>query len=94
MIEGKQLTELLGLHKQSVAIAFRDSASDAIRRIEPPSPSGWSSWKCAAEGRTFYYFVIAGSRIKGLLEKLATIVRANRELQKYHCLRVGSREDA
>ena len=233
MIEGKQLTGLLGLQKQPVAVAFSDSAPEAMRRIEEPSPSGCTYWKYAAEGRSFYtqaedhygcpigalthgidlpkekareldglvrtmvdlsyldpsevaaiprreapfgvvlyapladatfepdvvlvcgnakqmmllaeaaqadggpaatsmmgrptcaaipavmqsgrnatslgcignrvytslsdddlYFAIAGPRIKGLLEKLATIVRANGELEKFHSLRVGSKEDA
>ena len=49
-----QLTKLLKLRTQPIAIAFRDSAPEGMDRIEEAAPAGCSYWKYAAQGRTFY----------------------------------------
>ncbi len=49
-----QLTELLQLERQPVAIAFQQSAPEDIPRIEEAAPSGCTYWKQAADGQTFY----------------------------------------
>jgi uncharacterized protein (DUF169 family) len=54
MTAATQLTELLELRTQPVAIAFRESAPREIPRIENAAPSGCTYWKYAAEGRTFF----------------------------------------
>jgi uncharacterized protein (DUF169 family) len=49
-----RLVELLGLERQPVAVAFRDSAPEGLERIEASAVSGCTYWKLAAEGRTFF----------------------------------------
>jgi uncharacterized protein (DUF169 family) len=49
-----RLVELLGLERQPVAVAFRDSAPEGLERIEGSAVSGCTYWKLAAEGRTFF----------------------------------------
>ena len=40
MTPAKQLSELLGLDSQPVAVAFRDSAPEGVDRIDETAPSG------------------------------------------------------
>ena len=54
MISTTQLTELLGLERQPVAITFCQTAPDGVPRIDATAPSGCTYWKFAAEGQTFY----------------------------------------
>ena len=54
MTAATQLAELLGLERQPVAIAFRESAPEGIAKIDTAAPSGCTYWKYASEGRTFY----------------------------------------
>jgi uncharacterized protein (DUF169 family) len=54
MSPATQLTELLGLERQPVAITFRESAPEGIAKIDTAAPSGCTYWKFAAEGQTFY----------------------------------------
>jgi len=54
MTAATQLAELLGLERQPVAIAFRESAPEGVAKIDTAAPSGCTYWKYAAEGRTFY----------------------------------------
>ncbi len=54
MTAATQLDELLGLERQPVAIAFRESAPEGIAKIDTAAPSGCTYWKYASEGRTFY----------------------------------------
>jgi uncharacterized protein (DUF169 family) len=49
-----RLFELLGLERQPVAVAFRDSAPEGLERIEASAVSGCAYWKLAAEGQTFF----------------------------------------
>ena len=53
IIEG-QLSEVLGLKRRAVAIAFRDAAPAGVSKFTGTQPSGCSFWRIAAEGRTFY----------------------------------------
>lgn len=54
MSAATQLTELLDLRRQPIAIALRETAPDGVDRIDETAPSGCTYWKLAAEGRTFY----------------------------------------
>ena len=54
MSTATQLTQLLELRTQPVAVAFHESAPEDIPRIDDVAPSGCTYWKFAAEGRTFY----------------------------------------
>jgi uncharacterized protein (DUF169 family) len=54
MSTAKQLTELLELRSQPVAVSFLESAPQNLPRIEDVAPSGCTYWKFAAEGRSFY----------------------------------------
>ncbi len=49
-----QISELLGLGRQPVAIAVRKTAPEGIPRIEESAVSGCTYWKLAADGQTFY----------------------------------------
>ena len=51
---GEQLTRLLGLRTEPVAVAFRERAPAGVTRVERAGPAGCSYWKQAGEGRTFY----------------------------------------
>jgi len=53
VLEGR-LSEVLGLTRRAVAIAFRDAAADDVSKFTGTQPSGCSFWRIAAEGRTFY----------------------------------------
>ena len=53
VIEGR-LSEVLGLGRRAVAIAFRDTAPAGVATFTGTQPSGCSFWRIAAEGRTFY----------------------------------------
>ena len=48
------LSELLGLKRRPIAIAFRESPPEGIARVDSTAPSGCTYWRYAAEGRTFY----------------------------------------
>jgi uncharacterized protein (DUF169 family) len=52
-VAGK-LSELLGLSKAPVGVAFRDAAPPGMTRVERPGPAGCAYWKLAAEGQAFY----------------------------------------
>jgi uncharacterized protein (DUF169 family) len=52
--EGQELQELLGLRLAPVAIAFRDSAPEAMPHIAAPAPASCGYWRLAAEGQVFY----------------------------------------
>jgi uncharacterized protein (DUF169 family) len=54
MTPAQQLTDLLGLQRQPVAISFRETAAEGISRIDEPAVSGCTYWRYASEGRTFY----------------------------------------
>ena len=54
MISATGLTDLLGLTRSPVAVAFQDSAPEGVSRIDATAPSGCTYWKLAADGRTFY----------------------------------------
>lgn len=54
MTIANQLAELLGLERQSVAVAFRDTAPAGLDRIDSPALSGCTYWKYASEGQSFY----------------------------------------
>ena len=49
-----QLTKLLELRSQPVAVSFLDSAPQNLPRIEDVAPSGCTYWKFAADGQSFY----------------------------------------
>ena len=53
VLEGR-LSEVLGLQRRAVAIAFRDAAPADVSKFTGTQPSGCSFWRIAAEGRTFY----------------------------------------
>jgi uncharacterized protein (DUF169 family) len=54
MNQATQLTQLLGLKRQTIGIAFQESAPPGIDRINESAVSGCTYWKLASEGRTFY----------------------------------------
>ena len=53
VLEGR-LSEVLGLKRRTVAIAFRDAAPAGVFKFTGTQPSGCSFWRIATEGRTFY----------------------------------------
>jgi uncharacterized protein (DUF169 family) len=50
----QRLSDLLGLERRPVAVAFRESAPAGVSRFAGTEPSGCSYWRIAAGGRTFY----------------------------------------
>lgn len=48
------LSEVLGLRRRPVAVAFKEAAPAGIPRFTGSEPSGCSFWRIAAGGRTFY----------------------------------------
>jgi len=54
MTTATQLSELLELRTQPVAIAFQESAPEGVLHIDDVAPAGCTYWKFAAAGRTFY----------------------------------------
>jgi len=50
----RQLSEILGLRRRPVAVAFRDTAPTGVAKFAGTEPSGCSFWRIAAGGRTFY----------------------------------------
>jgi len=50
----RQLSEILGLQRRPVAVAFRDTAPTGVAKFAGTEPSGCSFWRIAAGGRTFY----------------------------------------
>lgn len=54
MSAATQLSELLQLRRQPVAIAFQESAPKGLPHVEEAATSGCTYWKHAAEGRAFY----------------------------------------
>lgn len=50
----KQLTNVLGLTRRPVAIAFRESPPDGVAALNGTQPSGCSFWRLASAGQTFY----------------------------------------
>src|SRR5437660_974040 len=98
MSAARQIRDLLGLRRPPVGVTFRAAAPAGVPRVDRAGPSSCSSWKLAAERRTFYteapddelYFVFPGKQVAAVAEKLATIVRANNELEKYHRARCSA----
>ena len=54
MSNRNQITELLGLKSQPVAVKFQRSPPAGVPRIDVAAVSGCTYWKYAAERRTFY----------------------------------------
>ena len=54
MNQATQISELLDLRRQPVAMKFQESAPEGISRIDEAAVSGCTYWKLAAEGQTFY----------------------------------------
>src|SRR5881296_2793025 len=50
----RQLSEILGLQRRPVAVAFRDTPPTGVAKFAGTEPSGCSFWRVAAGGRTFY----------------------------------------
>ncbi|HEV8700623.1 MAG TPA: DUF169 domain-containing protein [Candidatus Polarisedimenticolia bacterium] len=50
----RQFSEILGLQRRPVAVAFRKTAPAGVEKFTGTEPSGCSFWRIAAEGRTFY----------------------------------------
>ena len=50
----KGLSEVLGLVRRPVAVAFRDEPPPGTARFEGAVPSGCTFWRLAADGRRFY----------------------------------------
>src|SRR5437899_1381512 len=48
------LSELLGLQRRPVAVAFRDTPPAGVPKFTGTEPSGCSFWRIASGGRTFY----------------------------------------
>jgi len=48
------LSQLLGLDRAPIAIAFRPTAPSGISRVQRAGPAGCAYWKLAAEGGVFY----------------------------------------
>jgi uncharacterized protein (DUF169 family) len=48
------LSNLLGLRRPPVAIAFRPSAPAGVSRVTQAGPAGCAYWRLAAEGHVFY----------------------------------------
>jgi uncharacterized protein (DUF169 family) len=49
-----RLSELLGLDRAPIAIAFRSTAPPGVARVERAGPAGCAYWRLAADGQTFY----------------------------------------
>jgi uncharacterized protein (DUF169 family) len=49
-----EMTDLLGLRRQPVAVKFQASPPQGIPRIAEAAVSGCTYWKLAADGQTFY----------------------------------------
>ncbi len=54
MSEATQISELLGLERQPVAVRFQAAAPGNLPRIDSPAAAGCAYWKLAAEGQSFY----------------------------------------
>jgi uncharacterized protein (DUF169 family) len=54
MNQTTQITQLLGLRRQPVAIKYQASAPEGMPRIDESAASGCTYWKLAAEGQSFY----------------------------------------
>lgn len=50
----QQFTEVLGLERRPVAVAFLDRPPAGLAEFTGSAPSGCSFWRLAAEGRAFY----------------------------------------
>ena len=50
----RQLSEVLGLSRRPVTVAFRDAPPPGVAKFTGTEPSGCSFWRLAAGGRTFY----------------------------------------
>jgi hypothetical protein len=42
------------LERRPVAVTFLERAPDGVKQFEGSEPSGWSFWRLAADGKTFY----------------------------------------
>src|SRR5438128_318085 len=86
------LAELLSLASPPVAIAFVDAVPPGVPHVSAVEPAGCGYWRRAAAGEVFYtgaddteaYFAIPGLHLGAVEEKLAVIVRANQEMEKFH----------
>ena len=54
MSSATQISELLELQRQPVAIRFQQSRPDAVPRIDKSEAAGCAYWKLAAQGKSFY----------------------------------------
>jgi len=50
----RQFSEMLGLQRRPVAVAFRSTPPTGVAKFVGTEPSGCSFWRIAARGRTFY----------------------------------------
>ena len=50
----RQLSEMLGLQRRPVAVAFRSTPPTGVEKFAGTEPSSCSFWRIAARGRTFY----------------------------------------
>jgi len=50
----RRLTDVLGLSRRPVAIAFRDTPPEGVLPLSGTQPSGCSFWRLAAGGQVFY----------------------------------------
>lgn len=50
----ESLTNILGLTRRPVAVAFRDAPPPGVAKFSGQEPSGCSFWRLAAAGRVFY----------------------------------------
>src|SRR4030095_14952942 len=50
----RRLTDVLGLSRRPVAIAFRDTPPEGVLPLSGSQPSGCSFWRLAAGGQVFY----------------------------------------
>ena len=50
----RRLTDVLGLSRRPVAIAFRDTPPDGVLPLSGTQPAGCSFWRLAAGGHVFY----------------------------------------
>jgi uncharacterized protein (DUF169 family) len=50
----RRLTDVLGLSRRPVAIAFRDTPPEGVLPLSGTQPSGCSFWRLAADGQVFY----------------------------------------
>ena len=54
MTAATQLSELLGLERHPVAVAFLDAPPEDLPRVEHVAAAGCGYWKRAADGQAFY----------------------------------------